>query len=73
MTLERINFLTNDYLDVSMGSKIYWIMIVITALVAGGVFFTAAFSQQSGIDLRIGIILSIIAVITAAIAEKQKG
>jgi uncharacterized membrane protein YhaH (DUF805 family) len=56
-----------------MGSKGYWIMIIITAIAAVIIFSAAANAGPKNSDLTIGIIFSFIAVITAAIAEKQKG
>ena len=57
-----------------MGNTKYWILIIITAIVAAGIFLTAAWSAD--VDNSIvyaGTILSFIGIILAAIADnKQK-
>ncbi len=50
-----------------MGKAIFWILIVITAIFTAGIFWAGAVEN----NMLLGIILSFIAIISAAFADRQ--
>jgi len=56
-----------------MGNMKFWVIIIITAIVAAGIFWTAAGSAAvDNYIIYVGTILSFIGIILAAIADKQQ-
>ena len=51
-----------------MSKIIFWVLCVITAFLVAGIFWAGAMENNLGL----GVILSFIAVILAAIADRQK-